>query len=97
MSSPSHILYPCVSFSLSGDETDPCAQHAAHDLFDYLSQQINERDLDIMICNTGCAQCCESGPVITVQPGDRRYEGLAQTKDIDALLDLLAAEEAAAA
>lgn len=89
MPDPLFTLYPCISFCLSGDEQDPCAQHAEPDLLEYLEAQIIDRDISATVSPTGCAECCSRGPLITVQPGDQRHENLYNRVAVDRLLDHL--------
>lgn len=88
MAAPTYHIFPCISFRLSGSEQHLCSQHRGEVLLDYLEAGIAERDLDAVICNTGCDQCCDNGPVLVVQPGNQRFESVDRAA-IDGILDSL--------
>ncbi len=94
MNKPKHHILVCGSFR-NGAVTGVCNKQAAQ-LFQYLTEEAEDRSLDAMVTNTGCMNLCVHGPVVVVYPEGRWFKGV--TEEVaDQILDFLEGEGEVAA
>ncbi|MDR0533116.1 MAG: (2Fe-2S) ferredoxin domain-containing protein [Verrucomicrobiales bacterium] len=89
MNKPDHHILVCGSFR-NGAVSGVCNKQAAG-LFQYLTEEAEDRGLNVMVSNTGCLNLCVHGPVVIVYPEGRWFKQV--TEEVaDAILDSLDGE-----
>ena len=88
MEKPTHHIFVCNSFRLTGDPQGVCNKKGAANLLQYLQDEIVDRGIDAMVTSTGCLKLCEKGPVMIVYPEAWWYTEVTEEK-IDEILDAL--------
>jgi len=76
MKKPEKHLFICGSFR-NGSVSGVCAKKAS-DLFQYFSQEAEDRGLDMMVSNTGCMNLCVHGPVAVLYPEGQWFKSLTE-------------------
>lgn len=94
MKKPTYHILVCNSYRIAGDAQGACNKKGATDLIQYITEESNDRGLDVAVSSTGCLNVCAQGPVVVVHPNNFWYGGV--TKEaVDEILDALENNEAA--
>jgi (2Fe-2S) ferredoxin len=93
MKKPEYHILVCNSFRVAGDAQGFCNKKGATDLLQYLTEECNDRGIDVAITCTACLNVCSQGPVMVVHPNNLWYGGIT-TDRIDEILDALENNEA---
>jgi (2Fe-2S) ferredoxin len=89
MKKPTHHIFVCASFRMSGAPQGVCFKKGAGSLLQYLESELSDRGMeDVSVSMTGCLKLCDRGPVMVIYPGNYWYGEVNETK-IDEILDAL--------
>jgi (2Fe-2S) ferredoxin len=88
MEKPTHHIFVCNSFRVSGDPQGVCNRKDAVNLLQFLENEIADRGLDALVSSTGCLKQCEKGPIMVVYPNGWWYTEVTEDK-ADQILDAL--------
>ncbi len=94
MQKPTHHIFVCNSFRLSGEPQGVCNKKGAPDLLRYLEEEIIDRGIDAMVSSTGCLKACDRGPILVIYPGGDWYGAVSEAV-IDDILDALESDSVA--
>lgn len=86
MKKPEFHILVCNSYRVAGDAQGACNKKGATDLVQYISEEANERGLDVAVSTTACLNVCAQGPVMVVQPNNFWYGNISEDA-IDEILD----------
>lgn len=89
MDKPNYHILVCASFRVGGDPKGVCHKKGSVDLLPYIEEEVLDRDMDALICSTGCMKQCDNGPVMVVYPHNHWYGGVDSEEAVDAILDAL--------
>lgn len=88
MENPTHHIFVCASFRVSGEPQGICHKKGAVSLLQYIEEEILDRGMaDVLLSSTGCLKQCDRGPVLVVYPENHWYGGVDSEAAIDAILD----------
>lgn len=93
MKKPNYHILVCNSFRLNGDAQGFCNKQGAPSLLQYITEECNDRGLDVAVSTTGCLNLCSQGPILVVQPNNDWYGGVSGEDVIDEILDAIEAGE----
>ncbi|WP_163716936.1 (2Fe-2S) ferredoxin domain-containing protein [Mangrovibacterium lignilyticum] len=88
MKKPEYHILVCNSYRVAGDAKGYCNKNGAADLIQYISEECNDRGLDVAVSSTACLNVCSQGPVMVIQPNNLWYGGITEER-IDEILDAL--------
>ena len=95
MKKPSHHIFVCGSFRVSGEPQGVCNKKGSMRLMQYLEGELSDRGLgDVVVSSTGCLKTCEHGPAMVIYPPGWWY-GEVDTAKLDIILDALEDGQAA--
>ncbi|MEB3827175.1 (2Fe-2S) ferredoxin domain-containing protein [Phormidium sp. CCY1219] len=94
MKKPTHHIFVCSSFRLTGEAKGVCEKKDSASLIQYLEEEICDRGLDALVSTTGCMNLCNNGPVMMVYPDNYWYKEVDE-EAIDEILDALEEGQAA--
>ncbi|WP_372773130.1 ferredoxin [Mangrovibacterium sp.] len=93
MKKPDYHILVCNSYRVAGDAKGFCNKTGAADLIQYISEECNDRGLDVAVSSTACLNVCSQGPVMVIHPNNLWYGGITEER-IDEILDALEEGEA---
>jgi (2Fe-2S) ferredoxin len=90
MKKPSHHLFVCASFRVSGEPQGVCHKKGSVNLLQYLESELSDRGLnDVVVSSTGCLKVCDRGPAIVQYPENIWYGKVENESAIDEIIDAL--------
>lgn len=89
MKKPTYHILVCNSFRVAGDAQGACNKKGAAGLLQYITEEANDRGLDVAVSTTGCLNVCSEGPVIVIHPNNLWYGKVETEAAIDDILDAL--------
>ena len=93
MKKPSHHVFVCASFRMTGEPQGVCHKKGAGQLLQYLESELSDRGLgDVIVSTTGCLKVCDRGPALVIYPQNLWY-GNVTVEAITEILDALEAGE----
>jgi (2Fe-2S) ferredoxin len=88
MKKPSHHVFVCASFRVSGEPQGVCHKKGSTGLLQYLESELADRGLgDVAVSTTGCLKVCDRGPAVVVYPENWWFGHVDGEEAIDAIID----------
>lgn len=88
MKKPSHHVFVCASFRMTGEPQGVCHKKGAGQLLQYLESELSDRGLgDVVVSTTGCLKVCDRGPAMVVYPENWWFGRIDSEEAIDAVID----------
>lgn len=90
MEKPTHHIFVCGSFRVSGTPQGICEKKGSLDLLGYIENELIDRSMsDVLVSSTGCLKVCDRGPALVIYPQNTWYGNVDSEDVIDEILDAL--------
>jgi (2Fe-2S) ferredoxin len=90
MKKPSHHIFVCASFRMSGEPQGVCHKKGSGQLLQYLESELSDRGMgDVVVSTTGCLKVCDRGPAMVVYPENWWFGHIDSEEAVDAIIDSL--------
>jgi (2Fe-2S) ferredoxin len=88
MNKPTHHIFVCSSSRVNGQQKGFCVSKGAVDIVSSFMEEVQDRDLEVMVTNTGCLGICDKGPIVVIYPEGTWY-GSVTPDDVEEIMDAL--------
>ena len=88
MNKPVHHIFVCSSSRINGQQKGFCHTKGAVDIVNNFMEEVQDRELEIMVTNTGCFGICDKGPIVVIYPEGIWYGGVTPD-DVSEIMDAL--------